>query len=214
MIMSNLAQAASSAVVVRQPRSRLAGWSLIASGIALVIAGEAPFFPPSLSLYPLLASVVLFLGMIPVAVRLANGAAADNANMARTAEVAALAGILGSLAATTLAPLGLLTAVRAEILATSSLGVIGLWLILANALALRARLFTRVLTMLGALGILAGLGMLLAAVIMWIELTIGNLGGAVSVLESVRSVSGSYVGELLYLIWAVWLGIWLVRRKW
>lgn len=211
--MSNLAQTVDPAGAAGATRSRLAGWSLIASGIALFITGEEPFVP-GLSLVFLLANVVLFLGMVPAAVRLADSEAARDAGMARTAEVIAFAGVLGSLAAAVLAPLGLLPAVPAEILAMSSWGVIGLWLVLANVLALRTGLLKRVDTVLGALGALGGLGLILATVIMWVELTASNLGSAVATLENIRSASQGFAGELLYLIWAIWLGIWLVRHKW
>ena len=55
-----------------------------------------------------------------------------------------------------------LPVVSAQVLDTSALGVIGLWLILANGLAFRTRLFNRILA---ALGFLTGLGWLLAAVV-------------------------------------------------
>ncbi|HEX9413093.1 MAG TPA: hypothetical protein VF916_06275, partial [Ktedonobacterales bacterium] len=72
-----------------------------------------------------------------------------------------------------------------------------------------ARLFNRVLAV---LGVLAGLSWLLAAVVMWAELTAGDLGSLTSTLEGVRTFGG-YLAEALYLIWALWLGIWLLVRK-
>jgi hypothetical protein len=76
-------------------------------------------------------------------------------------------------------------------------------------LALRAKLFNRVLAV---LGVLAGLGWLLAAVVMWAELALGDLGSLTSTLENLRTLGG-YLAELFYLIWALWLGIWLLVRK-
>jgi hypothetical protein len=126
--------------------------------------------------------------------------------------VAEIAGLIGAGVAAATAIFAAphwLPAVSAQILDTSALGVIGLWLILANGLAFRTRLFNRVLA---ALGLLAGLGWLLAAVIMWAELLTDARGSLVPALENLRILAG-YVSSALYLIWAVWLGIWLLVRK-
>src|SRR5262249_24123015 len=159
---------------------------------------------------------VLFLGMIPIGVWIANGSApramgdrasgASGAGVARAAEIIGIAGVLIAVASASLALPRWLPPVPAQELDTSSLRVIGLWLLVANALALRNRLFNRVLAV---LGLLAGLGLLLAAVVMWAELTVGDLGGLVSTLENLR-VFGGYLAEAFYLIWALWLGIWLL----
>src|SRR5260370_34637028 len=220
--MNTLARTTPSATTSVAQRSRFVGWSAIASGVALIIVGEKPYFPTSLSLLLLIATLVLYLGMIPIVRRTAAGLAArdishgasgaEGASGRGTAGVAALIGITGVLIAVATALFALphwLPAVSAQILDTSSLGVIGVWLLAANVLALGARLFNPVLA---ALGVLAGLGWLLAAVIMWVELTAGDLGGLTSTLEGVRTIGG-YLGEALYLIWALWLGIWLLVRK-
>lgn len=211
--MDSLAQTAFSTPDVRSQRNRFVGWSTIASGVALIIVGEKPYFPASLSLLILSANLVLFLGMIPVAMWLANSTtsrAESSAGAARTAELVGIVGVLVAVVTAMLALPQWLPAIPAQILDTSSLGVIGLWLLVANTLALRTRLFNRVLAVFGAI---AGLGWFLAAVVMWVELTIGNLGSLIATLESVRTLGG-YVGEALYIIWALWLGIWLlVRRK-
>jgi hypothetical protein len=65
---------------------------------------------------------------------------------------------------------------------------------------------------LAVVGALAGVSWLLAAAIMWVELLAGNLGRLVTTLETLRTLAG-YVGSAFYLIWAVWLGIWLLIRK-
>ncbi len=161
----------------------------------------------------LLTTLVLYLGMIPVARWIANGAAArdlgDGARVARAAEVIGITGVLVAAAPAALALPRWLPAVPAQVLDTSSLGVIGLWLLLANALALRLRLFNRALAVLGAL---SGLSWLLAAVIMWAELAAGNLGTLIPTLEAIRMIGG-YLAELFYLLWVLWLGIWLLVRK-
>ncbi len=214
--MNTLARTTSSAMPSVAQRSRFVGWSAIASGVALIIVGEKPYFPTSLSLLLLIATLVLYLGMIPIVRWVAAGLAARDishgASGAGTAHVAEIIGITGVLIAVATAVFALphwLPAVSAQILDTSSLGVIGVWLLAANVLALGARLFNRVLAV---LGVLAGLGWLLAAVIMWVELTAGDLGGLTSTLEGARTVGG-YLAEALYLIWALWLGIWLLVRK-
>src|SRR5260370_30847799 len=214
--MNTLARTTPSATTSVAQRSRFVGWSAIASGVALIIVGEKPYFPTSLSLLLLIATLVLYLGMIPIVRWVAAGLAARDishgASGRGTAGVAALIGITGVLIAVATALFALphwLPAVSAQILDTSSLGVIGVWLLAANVLALGARLFNPVLA---ALGVLAGLGWLLAAVIMWVELTAGDLGGLTSTLERVRTIGG-YLGQARYLLCALWLGIWLLVRK-
>jgi hypothetical protein len=220
--MNTLARTTPSATTSVAQRSRFVGWSAIASGVALIIVGEKPYFPPSLSLLLLIATLVLYLGMIPIVRWVAAGLAARNIShgasgaegatgpgTARVAEIIGITGVLIAVATAVFALPHWLPAVSAQILDTSSLGVIGVWLLAANVLALGARLFNRVLA---ALGVLAGLGWLLAAVIMWVELTAGDLGGLTSTLEGARTIGG-YLAEALYLIWALWLGIWLLVRK-
>jgi hypothetical protein len=194
-------------------RRRFVGWSTIVSGIALVIVGEKPYFPSSFGLFLLLASLALYLGMIPVALWLARSTAIRMEGSATSARVASFIGITGAVIASGTAMLALphwLPVVTAQILDTSSLGIIGLWLLAANVLAFRARLINRVLAV---LGVFAGVGLLLGAATMWGELIVGNVGSAVSTLETIRFLGGA-LGALFYLIWALWLGIWLlVRRK-
>ncbi len=220
--MNTLAHSTPSAMPSVAQRSRFVGWSAIASGVALVIVGEKPYFPSSLSLLLLLATLVLYIGMIPIARWIAAGLAArdishrasgvEGANGPGTARIVEIIGIAGVVVAVATAVFALphwLPAVSAQILDTSSLGVIGVWLLASNVLALGARLFNRVLAV---LGVLAGLGWLLAAVVMWVELTAGDLGSLTPTLEGVRTIGG-YLAEALYLIWALWLGIWLLVRK-
>jgi hypothetical protein len=222
LIMNSLAHTTSSATIAVAQRRRFTGWSAIASGVALVIVGEKPYFPASFSLLLLLAALVLYLGMIPVirwiaagleARDLGRGASgargANGPGAARVAEIIGIAGLVIAVATAVFALPHWLPVVSAQILDTSSLGVIGLWLLAANVLVLGARLFNRVLAV---LGVLAGLGWLLAAVVMWAELTAGDLGSLTSTLEGVR-IFGGYLAEALYLIWALWLGIWLLVRK-
>lgn len=211
--MESLAQTSFTAPEARSQRRRGVGWSAIASGVALIIVGEAPYFPSSFGPVLLGASLVLFFGMIPIAIWINSGVVArDSGSGATLSRVAVLVGIVGIVVSAVVAILLLprwLPAVQAQIVSTSALGVIGIWLLLANLLALRLRLFNRVLA---ALGMLAGLGMLLSAVVMWVELSAGNLGGAVATLENIR-MFGVYLGEALYIIWALWLGIWLLVRR-
>ena len=210
--MNSLAQTPS-ATVSRPRRNRFTGWSTIASGVALIIVGQKAYFPPSVSLVLLLATLAFYLGMIPVARWITNGLAArtggDEAGVTRVPEIIGVTGaIVAATTALSAAP-HWLPAVPAQILDTSALGAIGLWLIMSNTFAIRARLYNRALAIIGAL---AGVSWLLAAVIMWIELIAGNLGSLVSAIETVRLLGG-YLGAAFYLIWAVWLGVWLLIRK-
>ena len=123
-----------------------------------------------------------------------------------------IAGVAGAVIAAATAILALphwLPAVPAQILNTTALGVIGLWLAVSNALAFRARLYNRVLAV---IGVVAGVIWLLVAVVMWTELMTGASGSAVSTLETFRALGG-YIASAFYLIWAVWLGVWLLVRK-
>jgi hypothetical protein len=46
---------------------------------------------------------------------------------------------------------------------------------------------------------------------MWLELAVGSIGALTGVLEAIRE-NGGIIGALVYTIWAIWLGIRLVRR--
>jgi len=210
--MNSLAQP-SSATMSWLQRNRLVGWFAITSGVALIIVGQKPYFPSSWNLVLLVGTLAFYLGMIPIIRWMAWGLAArETGDVSRVIRIAEIAGLAGAGVAAITALLALprwLPAVPAQILDTSALGVIGLWLVVANTLALRVRLYNRVLAILGAL---AGVGWLLAAVTMWFELMAGNLGSLVSALELFRELGG-FVASALYLIWAVWLGIWLLLRQ-
>ncbi|HEY7339477.1 MAG TPA: hypothetical protein VH591_01230 [Ktedonobacterales bacterium] len=211
--MDSLAQTAQPAAEARSQRRRGVGWSAIASGVALVIAGEAPYFPSSLGLVLLAATLVLYLGMIPIAMWIHGSVVArdtgSGAALSRGAEIIGIVGMVVSAIVGVLLLPRWIPAVQAQIVTTSALGAIGLWLLVANMLALRLRLFNRVLAVLGAL---AGLGLLLSAVVMWVELSASSLGSLTATLESIR-MFGGYLGEALYIIWALWLGIWLLVRR-
>ena len=146
--MSSLAQP-SSATIASSKRNRLVGWSAIASGLAFVIVGQKPYFPSSLSLVLLVATLALYLGMVPVARWIASGLVArDSGERARIIRAVEIAGVAGAVIAATTAILALphwLPAVPAQILNITALGVIGLWLAVSNVLAFRARLYNRVL---------------------------------------------------------------------
>jgi len=210
--MNSLAQP-SSATLAKPQRNWIVGWSALASGVALLIVAQKPYFPPSLSLFLLVSTLAFYLGMIPIARWMARGLAErDRGEPSRIIRATEIAGVAGAAVAAATAILALphwLAAVPAQVLDTSALGVIGLWLIVTNALALHVRLYNRVLAVVGAL---AGVGWLLAALIMWVELLAGNLGDLVSALETFR-VLGGYIASAFYLIWAMWLGIWLLLRK-
>jgi hypothetical protein len=210
--MNSLAQTSSTTLAQRQ-RNRFVGWSAIASGVALIIVAQKPYFPPALSLFLLASTLAFYLGMIPIARWMARGlAATDSGEQSRLIRATEIAGVAGAAVAAAAAILALphwLPAVPAQILDTSALGVIGLWLIVTTALALRVRLYNRVLAVVGAL---AGMGWLLAAVIMWVELIAGDLGSLVPTLETFRELA-SFIASAFYLIWAVWLGIQQLLRK-
>jgi len=205
--MSSLAQP-SSATIASSKRNRLVGWSAIASGLAFVIVGQKPYFPSSLSLVLLIATLAFYLGMVPVARWIASGLVArDSGERARIIRAVEIACVAGAVIAATTAILALphwLPAVPAQILNTTALGVIGLWLAVSNVLAFRARLYNRVLAI---IGVVAGMIWLLIALIMWTELLTG-----VATLETFRALGG-YIAAAFYLIWALWLGIWLLVHK-
>ena len=150
--MSSLAQT-SSATIASSKRNRFVGWSAIASGLALIIVGQKPYFPSSLSLVLLVATLALYLGMVPVARWIASGLVArDSGERARIIRAVEIACVAGAVIAATTAILALphwLPAVPAQILNTTALGVIGLWLAVSNVLAFRARLYNRVLAIIG-----------------------------------------------------------------
>ena len=195
-----------------QPK-RGVGWLAVAGGLALIFAGQKAFYPASFGPFIFLATLVLYLGMIPIASWMANSLAARitprGTGLVRAAQILGIIGALAAAATALLAFQRWLPAVPAQIAETSSLGVIGLWLLIANVQAFRARLFNRVLAL---FGVLIGVGWLLATAIMWAELSLGSLGGLVATLENLRQYGG-ILAQLFYLIWALWLGIWLLVRK-
>lgn len=210
--MSSLAQP-SSATIASSKRSRFVGWSAIASGLALVIVGQKPYFPSSFSMILLIATLALYLGMVPVARWIASGLVARDSGgrvrVIRAVEVVGVAGAIVAAAAALLAAPHWLPAVPAQILNTTALGVIGLWLAASNMLAFSTRLYNRVLAV---IGVLTGTLWLLVSVVMWTELVTGASGSIVSALETFRALGG-YIASALYIIWAIWLGVWLLIRR-
>lgn len=211
--MKTVSAAHSSVALAPSAHASYAGWSALASGgsaIATIAAlALAPLLDEGVANALMLAlALVLFVGMIPVAVWLVRGAPVRLAGVAVAAGVVGIAGVLGSVAKALLVMPHALPMVPAQILETSALGAIGLWLLVADPLALRSRSLSRALAI---LGIVAGLGWLLPAMIMWLDLTLGDLGGLTPVLEAIRTFGGM-LAELLYTIWALWLGVRLVRR--
>lgn len=208
--MNSVTQTVPFASLASSRLGRLAGRLAIASGIAVVLLTVQIYVPASFDLLFLLITLVFFLGMVPTVVWIASGLAArDQGNVPRVAEMIGLTGVAIAVATAIFALPQWLPAVAAQILATSALGVIGLWLTIANVLGFRSRLLNRVLA---ALGILAGLAWLAVALTMWVELLAGDLGSLTAILEGVRS-TGSYVALAFYLVWALWMGIWLVRKR-
>ncbi len=210
--MNTVSAAHSSVALKPSARAWYAGWSALASGgfaIATIVAlALAPLLDEGVGDALMLAlALVLFLGMIPVAVWLSRSAASAP-GVARAAALVGIAGVLGSVAKALLVMLHALPMVSAQILETSALGAIGLWLLVADPLALRSRSLSRALAI---LGVVAGLGWFLPAAIMWLDLTLGDLGGLTPALEAIRMIGG-ILAELVYIIWALWLGVRLVRR--
>jgi hypothetical protein len=193
-------------------RGRYAAWSALASvgliiaTIAVLVLAPLPDEVGKMAMAGL--SLVFYLGMIPIAVWLGEPTRPGGA----IAPIAMVIGIVGVLAAVGSSLLGMpraLPPVPAYELETSALGTIGLWLLIASPLALRDRSLSRPLAI---LGMLAGAGWLLPAAIMWTGLAIGSMGALTDVLEGIRQYGG-YLSVLIYLIWAIWLGIRLLRRK-
>lgn len=208
--MNSLAQSTSTTGQPIPRSGRIAGGSAILSGIALVLLSEQMYLPSSFDLLFFLFTLVFLLGLIPAIRWMGQWLAAhDTGNGSRVAEFVGLAGVAVAIATAAVALPHWLSPVPAQILTTSALGVIGLWLVLANGASFRTRLINRALAVFGVLG---GLAWPVAAIVMWIELASGDLGGLTQALEGIRSIGG-YVALAVYLIWTLWLGIWLLVRK-
>jgi hypothetical protein len=208
--MNSLAQSTSTTGRAAPRSGRIAGGLAILSGIALVLLSQQMYLPSSFDLLFFLFTLVYLLGLIPAIQWMARRLAAhDTVNGSRGAEFVGLAGVAVAVATAALALPRWLSPVPAQILTTSALGVIGLWFVLANGASFRTRLINRALAVIGVLG---GLAWLVVAIVMWIELVSGDLGGLTQALEGIRSI-GDYVALAMYLIWALWLGIWLLVRK-
>jgi hypothetical protein len=105
--MSSLAQPPS-ATMASSTRNRFVGWSAMASGLALVIVGQKPYFPSALGLVLLVATLVLYLGMVPIARWIASGLVVrDSGDRARVIRVAEIAGVAGAVIAAATAILAL-----------------------------------------------------------------------------------------------------------
>src|SRR5690242_14411547 len=93
--MNSLAQP-SSTTLAKPQRNWIVGWSAIASGVALIIVGEKPYFPPSLSLFLLVSTLAFSLGMIPIARwmarRLAERDSGEPSRIIRATEIVGVAG--------------------------------------------------------------------------------------------------------------------------
>jgi hypothetical protein len=210
--MKTVSAAHSSVALAPTAPTWYAGWSALASGgsaIAMIVALMlGPLLDESVAnALVLVLALVLFLSMIPIAVWLSR-VAASAPGVARAAALVGVAGVLGSVAKALLVMPHALPMVSAQILETSAFGAIGLWLIVACLIAPLNSSLGRALAI---LGVVAGLGWLLPAVIMWAELALGALGDLTPVLEAIRTIGG-ILAELLYTIWALWLGVRLVRR--
>jgi len=210
--MKTVSAAHSSVALAPTAPTWYAGWSALASGgsaIAMIVAlALGPLLDESVAnALMVVLALVLFLGMIPIAVWLSR-VAASAPGVARAAALVGIAGVLGSVAKAFLVMPHALPMVSAQILETSAFGAIGLWLIVACLIAPLNSSLGRALAI---LGVVAGLGWLLPAVIMWAELALGALGDLTPVLEAIRTIAG-ILAELLYTIWALWLGVRLMRR--
>jgi len=208
--MNSLTQTTSATGRATPLSGRVVGGLAILSGIALILLSQQMYLPSSFDLLLFLFTLVFLLGLIPAVQWMAHGLAArDRGNGSRVAEFVGLAGVAVAVTTAAVALPQWLSPVPAQILSTSALGAIGLWLVLANAASFRTRLINRALAV---FGIISGLAWLIAAIVMWVELVSGDLGGLTQALEGIRSL-GSYVALAMYLIWALWLGIWLLVRK-
>jgi hypothetical protein len=87
---------------------------------------------------------------------------------------------------------------QSQIVITAS-GAVGVWLLLANYLALRGKVFP--LGLIRA-GLIAGVGFLLLAVGYW------GWG-----LQSLVMLAGFFTSAVSYLLWQIWLGRWLLRSS-
>jgi hypothetical protein len=197
---------------MRTPSLRFAGWSAIACGVATVVALVLAFTlnPPlspvgaALALTP---QLVFYLAMIPIALWLWGATRASAPTLAGIAITGAIVGVAATVLVTALP--NALFAVTEQIIATTALGAVGVWLILAGVLGRSRDALGRALA---AMGMIIGLGWLLPALIMYLDLAVGAVGGLTVVLEGIRGYGGD-LSQLLYTIWAIWLGIRLLRRS-
>lgn len=197
--------------VMRTPSTRFAGWSALVCGVATVVALVLAFtlrppLSPTGAALVLTPQLVFYLGMIPVALWLWGATRTSAPTFAGIAITCAIVGVAGTVFVTALP--NVLFAVTEQIIATTMLGAMGLWLILAGALGRSRDALGRALAV---MGVIIGLGWLLPALIMYLDLAVGAVGGLTAVLEGIRNYGG-YLSQLLYTIWAIWLGIRLLRR--
>jgi uncharacterized protein DUF4386 len=187
---------------------RLAGWAAILSAATTVLMVAAAILTETLHLGNTFAVLVMASMTLMATVALGLHLILRSQRPALSL-AAATVGILGMLLTVLVHALkiaGILTVEQFNALGEGiGPGAIGLWLLVANFLALRGCRFPRVLTV---LGLIAGAGYLASG--------LGALLGGPQTLTEGPQNALSSIGPLgiflVYPVWAGWLGVWLLRR--
>jgi hypothetical protein len=174
---------------------RFAGWAALASALALVLMVATAILGPTLRLGNTFSVVVVILMALLIIVALALYLILRSVAPAMSLAATAI-GILGMLLTGASHVLAMASTLSPDQFNTTGEGIgpagIGLWLLLANYLALRSKALPRGLTW---IGLIAGAGWLLSGV--------GALIGGSQTLPFSLGPLGIF---LVSPLWAIWLG--------
>ena len=187
---------------------RLAGWAAIFSAATTVLMVAAAILTESLHLGNTFAVLVMASMALMAAVALGLHLILRSQRPGLSLAAAAI-GILGMVLTVLVHALKIAGSLTVEQFNALGEGIgpdaIGLWLLVANYLALRAGRLPRVLTV---VGLVAGAGYLASG--------LGALIGGPRTLTEGPQNALSSIGPLgiflVYPVWAAWLGAWLLRH--
>ena len=208
--------------------TRNAGWASIASGVIGILAfaslivylvtqagefGRSGVMPPMgrfLLAVDFVGAALQVLLMLPVSLQLY---ALRHDRSSQLSRVALIVGVTGFVAVAIARVLALLNPAVSDILFMAPMGLVGVWLIAANWL--RGTIPSRGLTV---VGVIAGVGLTIVGLNFFfnggiVVFTQGPFAYATDIRFHMGLALGGVPGFILFPVWAIWLGIKLLRPQ-